>query len=155
MENQRHPHKRKMTPEEKRLRKEKLFYQRSSKIYFKMAGIFLFFLIIGIGAFAFMQLQGKRGAEVKVSVNNKEYGTYSLDKNQTVTIGEDDWENILIIKDGKASMAKADCPDKICVNHAAISKKGETIVCLPHKVVVEVVDGNGIQDGNQIDIISK
>ena len=74
--------------------------------------LILFFLIIGIGAFAFMQLQGKRGAEVKVSVNNKEYGTYSLDKNQTVTIGEDDWENILIIKDGKASMAKADCPDK-------------------------------------------
>lgn len=69
--------------------------------------LILFFLIIGIGAFAFMQLQGKRGAEVKVSVNNKEYGTYSLDKNQTVTIGEDDWENILIIKDGKASMAKA------------------------------------------------
>ena len=67
--------------------------------------LILFFLIIGIGAFAFMQLQGKRGAEVKVSVNNKEYGTYSLDKNQTVTIGEDDWENILIIKDGKASMA--------------------------------------------------
>ena len=117
--------------------------------------LILFFLIIGIGAFAFMQLQGKRGAEVKVSVNNKEYGTYSLDKNQTVTIGEDDWENILIIKDGKASMAKADCPDKICVNHAAISKKGETIVCLPHKVVVEVVDENGTQDGNQIDIISK
>ena len=91
--------------------------------------LILFFLIIGIGALAFMQLQGKRGAEVKVSVNNKEYGTYSLDK--------------------------TDCPDKICVNHAAISKKGETIVCLPHKVVVEVVDGNGIQDGNQIDIISK
>ena len=81
--------------------------------------LILFFLIIGIGAFAFMQLQGKSGAEVKVSVNNK------------------------------------DCPDKICVNHAAISKKGETIVCLPHKVVVEVVDENGTQDGNQIDIISK
>ena len=32
--------------------------------------LILFFLIIGIGAFAFMQLQGKRGAEVKVSVNN-------------------------------------------------------------------------------------
>ena len=40
--------------------------------------LILFFLIIGIGAFAFMQLQRKRGAEVKVSVNNKEYGTYSF-----------------------------------------------------------------------------
>ena len=117
--------------------------------------LILFFLIIGLGAFAFMQLQGKSGAEVKVCVNNKEYGTYSLDKDQTITIGEDNWENILVIKDGKASMTKADCPDKICVNHAAISKKGETIVCLPHKVVVEVIDTNATQDGNQIDIISK
>ena len=117
--------------------------------------LILFFLIIGLGAFTFMQLQGKSGAEVKVSVNNKEYGTYSLGKDQTITIGEDDWKNILVIKDGKASMTKADCPDKICVNHAAISKKGETIVCLPHKVVVEVIDENGTQNENQIDIISK
>ncbi len=117
--------------------------------------LILFFLIIGLSAFAFMQFQGKSGAEVKVSVNNKEYGTYSLGKDQTITIGEDDWENILVIKDGKARMTKADCPDKICVNHAAISKKGETIVCLPHKVVVEVIDENGTQNENQIDIISK
>lgn len=117
--------------------------------------LILFFLIIGLGAFTFMQFHGKSGAEIKVSVNNKEYGTYSLDRNQTITIAENDWENILVIKDGKASMTKADCPDKICVNHAAISKKGETIVCLPHKVVVEVIDTNAMRDGNQIDIISK
>ncbi len=117
--------------------------------------LILFFLIIGLGAFAFMQFQGKSGAEVRVSVNNKEYGTYSLDKDQTITIGEDDWKNILVIKDGKASMTKADCPDKICVNHAAISKKGETIVCLPHKVVVEVINEGKVKKNEQIDIISK
>ena len=118
--------------------------------------LILFFLIIGLAAFIFMQLQGKSGAEVKVSVNNKEYGIYSLDKDQTITIGEDDWQNVLVIKDGKANMTKADCPDKICVNHAAISKKGETIVCLPHKVVVEVINEAGLQKNeNQIDIISK
>lgn len=118
--------------------------------------LILFFLVIGLGAFAFMQLQGKNGAEVRVSVNNKEYGTYSLDKDQTITIGEDTWENILVIKDGKANMTKADCPDKICVNHAAISKKGETIVCLPHKVVVEIINEAGVQKKeDQIDIISK
>lgn len=117
--------------------------------------LILFFLIIGLGAFTFMQFQGKSGAEVRVSVNNKEYGTYSLDKDQTITIGEDDWENILVIKDGRASMTKADCPDKICVNHAAISKKGETIVCLPHKVVVEVINEGKVKKNEQIDIISK
>ena len=58
-------------------------------------------------------------------------------------------------RNGLDSTKKSYKNDKICVNHAAISKKGETIVCLPHKVVVEVVDKNGTQDGNQIDIISK
>lgn len=117
--------------------------------------LILFFLIIGLGTLVYIQFHGKSGAEVKVSVNNKEYGVYSLDKDQTITIGEDDWENILVIKDGKVNMTKADCPDKICVNHAAISKKGETIVCLPHKVVVEVINQGKTQSGDQIDIISK
>lgn len=102
-----------------------------------------------------MKFHGKTGAEVRVSVNNREYGVYSLDKNQTITIGEEDWKNILEIKNGRASMIKADCPDKVCVNHASISRKGETIVCLPHKVVVEVIDSDGTQTKDQIDIISK
>ena len=117
--------------------------------------LILFFLIIAFTALAFMKFHGKTGAEVRVSVNNREYGVYSLDKNQTITIGEEDWENILEIKNGRASMIKADCPDKVCVNHAPISKKGETIVCLPHKVVVEVIDTDATQTKDQIDIISK
>ena len=117
--------------------------------------LILFFLIIGLGTFSFMQLHGKSGALIKVRVNNKEYGTYSLDKDQTVHIREENWENIIEIKNGKASMVKADCPDKICVNHAVISKKGETIVCLPHKVVIEVIDQDGMKKEDSIDIISK
>ena len=36
-------------------------------------------------------------------------------------------------------MKDANCPDKICEGHNKISYKGETIVCLPHKVVIEIV----------------
>ena len=46
MENQRRQRKREMTPEERQIRKQKLFYHRSSKIYIKMAGIFLVFLLL-------------------------------------------------------------------------------------------------------------
>ncbi len=127
----------------------------TKKSYKNDVFLILFFLIIGLVTFSFMQLHGKSGALVRVRVNNKEFGSYSLNKNQTIRIREDDWENILEIKNGKASMVKADCPDKICVNHAAISKKGETIVCLPHKVVIEVIDQDGIKKEDSIDIISK
>lgn len=47
---------------------------------------------------------------------------------------------ILVISDGKADMESADCPNQICVHHSAISHTGETIVCLPNRVVIEVVE---------------
>ena len=42
------------------------------------------------------------------------------------------------IKDGEADMISADCPDKLCVHQKAISKDGESIICLPNQVVVEI-----------------
>ena len=47
---------------------------------------------------------------------------------------------ILVISDGKADMESADCPNQICVHHGAISHTGETIVCLPNRVVIEVIE---------------
>jgi hypothetical protein len=35
----------------------------------------------------------------------------------------------------------ADCPDKLCVSHREIFREGESIVCLPHRVVVTVTKG--------------
>ncbi len=49
--------------------------------------------------------------------------------------------NIVKIEDGTVTVSEASCPDKICVNHRPISKTGETIVCLPNKLVVEIVGG--------------
>ena len=41
-------------------------------------------------------------------------------------------------KDGSVTVQDADCPDKICEKHRAINRTGETIICLPHKLVVEI-----------------
>ena len=46
--------------------------------------------------------------------------------------------NVLQIKNGKADMVSADCPDQLCVNQKAISKNKESIICLPNKIIVEV-----------------
>lgn len=42
------------------------------------------------------------------------------------------------IKDGYADCTEADCRDGLCVNQKKISKVNETIVCLPHKVIIEI-----------------
>lgn len=47
--------------------------------------------------------------------------------------------NLLIIADGEVRMAAADCRDQICVQHRPVSDAGESIICLPHRLVVEIM----------------
>lgn len=87
-------------------------------------------------------LKGKHGGQIVVTVGGEVYGSYTLDRAQEIPIVIDGvTTNLLIIKDGKADMLEANCPDGLCVQQAKISKNNEMIVCLPNKVVVQVVDG--------------
>lgn len=91
------------------------------------------------------------GDTVVVEVDGKVFGTYALSVDRTVEIrtGDGDEElNLLVIKDGKAYVETATCPDGICAAHRPISRQGESIVCLPHKVVITVKSSGG--DGPDI-----
>ena len=109
--------------------------------------LLIIFAAAVIGYFVFQKLQSTPGAQVKVTVDGTVYGTYDLyttgEKAKKIQIknAEGTVTNTLVIENGKADMISADCPDKLCVNQHAISSNGETIVCLPNKVVVEVEDG--------------
>ncbi len=84
----------------------------------------------------------KEGKKVIVSVGGIEAGTFDLDKDDEFEIeGDNGIIDKLVIKDGKANMVEAGCPDKVCVNMPEISEVGDTIVCLPGKIVVEITDG--------------
>ncbi|MCI8293630.1 MAG: NusG domain II-containing protein [Hespellia sp.] len=95
-------------------------------------------LIAGIWFLARMFLSDTHSGMVTVTVNGEEFGTYSLEKEQTIDIHG---TNQLVIQDGCADMVSANCPDQICVHQHAISRRGESIVCLPNKVVVTVDSG--------------
>lgn len=58
-------------------------------------------------------------------------------------------ENIIEIEDGEVKIIDADCHDKICVKSHAISKPGESLICLPHKVVVRII-GEGKQETDEV-----
>lgn len=92
-------------------------------------------------------------AFVRVTVDGKVYGTYPLSKDDTIEIKNVDGDvtNTLVIKDGVADVTAADCPDHLCVKQKAISKEGESIICLPNKVVVTVKSNTK----SDIDSISK
>lgn len=47
-------------------------------------------------------------------------------------------ENLLVIEGGSVRLADADCPDRLCVRQGAVSRSGESIICLPHKLVITI-----------------
>ncbi len=91
------------------------------------------------------------GSFAVIKIDGKETGRYPLSVDTEVIIETgDDGRNTLVIEDNKAFMKDANCPDKICEGHSKISYKGETIVCLPHKVVIEIVTEDS---ENELDVV--
>lgn len=62
----------------------------------------------------------------------------SQDVEKEILLENDRFYNIVQVKDHRAYVTDANCPDKLCVHQSGISRDGETIVCLPHKLVIAV-----------------
>ena len=108
--------------------------------------------VVVIAGLAFFLLR-EEGDTVIVTVDGKPYGTYPLSENRTVDIRTGDGGgqlNRLVIRDGKAFVETATCPDGICAAHKPVSRDGESIVCLPHKVVITV---RGTEQGSEPDVV--
>ena len=103
--------------------------------------IFITLLLVAaaVGMFYLFVLR-EGGDTVRVTVDGELFGVYPLSENIAEDIHTDgEGLNRLVIEDGKAKIVSATCPDGICVAHSPIYRNGESIVCLPNKVVVTVV----------------
>ena len=97
----------------------------------------------------------KTGNNIRITIDGKEYGVYSLNEDRVIDIDGEFGHNQVVIQDGEAYMKEADCPDHYCMEYKAISRKNETIICLPHKIVVEVISYDWDENESQIDVISQ
>ncbi len=113
--------------------------------------LILAILIIFLVPLAIFLFGGEEGAYAEVLIDGKSAVVYSLSENITVDIDtEKGGRNILEIKENSAKIIFANCPDGICSKHRKINKTNETIVCLPHKVVVKIISKN-----NGVDITAR
>ena len=98
-------------------------------------------ITLAVLVFFIISLTSPKGGFVEVKREGKIIGEYPLDRDIEVKIEDELGYNLLVIKDGKAYITEADCPDKLCVNQGDAEKNGETIVCLPNKTVITVRSG--------------
>ncbi len=80
------------------------------------------------------------GKFVSVEQRGNLIGTYPLNEDKEIEIEHrGQVVNKIIIEDGYCYMENAECPDHLCIKQGKIEKIGQTIVCLPNKVVVTVI----------------
>ena len=107
--------------------------------------LILLLLLITLGLFVFQAFRGERGSLVVVRQDGRILYELSLEENRTgenaLRLESGDGYNLLVIEARKAFIREADCPDKLCVKQRAIFRQGESLICLPHRLVVTVENG--------------
>lgn len=116
----------------------------------KKADILLgIFLVLLCGSSLFLlHLADGSGTLVTVTAGGAPYGTYDLAKDQTIEIDQEDKDhhNIIRIEKGAVFMTESNCANQLCVQQGKIRRTNQTIVCLPHKVVVTISGGSSGMD---------
>ena len=106
-------------------------------------------LAVGIPMSVLSLTAGSGGDKVKISTDGQVYGIYPLNEDCEIDVTEDGHTNHITIKDGQVSMSYSTCRNQVCVNTGAISQTKDAIVCLPNRVVVEIISSEKEKGGNK------
>ena len=138
------------------------------KQFIRKADIILFIALVAVGLAASAILtmshaDAGSGAKVIIESDGSLYARYPLSEDRVVVVPapkqrsvdapsadsdapaseQYDYYNVVEIKDGKVSVTEASCKNQVCVRHGSISKAGESIVCLPNRLVVSIENSEG------------
>lgn len=118
--------------------------------------LILMILLISLSSFLYINRYAFSDREmyVSVQVNGVEIKKIILDSQlvgHTIPVQTEYGYNLIELGDGKVRVIEADCPDKIDVKQGYISRIGETIVCLPNRMVIEI---KGSPSEDEIDIMN-
>lgn len=90
--------------------------------------------------------------QLQILIDGKLTQTHDLcDELKTITL---DTGNVVVIENGEAYMKEASCPDGLCMKQGHISKAGESIICLPHKVVLRIISNSSV-DESGLDVMPR
>ncbi len=95
-------------------------------------------LVLFIALSIIFLMPKNKGNLAVVKLDGKETARYPLSENIETDIISDGI-NRLVIEDGKAYISYADCKTQVCVKSGKIQNVGETIVCLPHSLIIEII----------------
>ncbi len=112
----------------------------------KKRDLIIIFVILAAAGMVYLIVGGadtQSGAVAVVSVSGEERDLLDLSVDGQYQYTNAGGSNTVIVSDGTVRVSKSDCHDKYCVKQGSISKQGESIVCLPHRLVIEIRSSAG------------
>ncbi len=98
-------------------------------------------LLVLVGLTIYFALAPRDGAFAEIYVDGKLYKRVSLSNDTTIQL-----EHLTVeVANGKVRVIDADCPDKICEKRGTIGKVGQSVVCLPNRVVVKITGKSEVE----------
>ena len=120
--------------------------QKHDTQIFSKADLILFIILTltGIAATVWIYFPKNRAAtHLEVRQNGSIIMTLPLDTDTEQTIsGKNGGTNTFQISGQTATMLEADCGDHTCISTGKISHAGESIVCLPHRLVLQITSSD-------------
>lgn len=105
-------------------------------------------LVLALAVLPLLLLLQEESAPAKALVrqNGRLLRALPLDTDCTMAFTLEDGINVVEISDGTVRIIQADCPDGTCMRMGPICRTGETLVCLPHRLTVEITGADEAVD---------
>ena len=98
---------------------------------------------------------GEKGSLAVIEVNGREVRRVTLGSGQAArTITVNGWQgpSTFEVKDGRVRMVESACRDKICIGVGWIDSDGQSIICLPNRVVIRIT---GKRKSGKVDTVTE
>ena len=118
------------------------------KEYIRKADIILAIVLLVASFCSLILLRGNDVQDLKAVVYHEGKVIDSIDLSRSgeysMTYELYDTFNTVHYEDGAVWMEDADCPGKDCMQFGKISKAGQVIICAPHKLLIQITGGDGV-----------
>ncbi|MDF2886313.1 MAG: hypothetical protein K0R23_698 [Lacrimispora sp.] len=105
--------------------------------------VILIVIIIAISCVLLLVNQivfSKPARYLEITVDGVVVETLDLNRDTEILVnGYHGGTNRIVIESGKVHVSDATCPDKICIHQGTIEQTGESIVCLPNRMIAQII----------------
>ncbi len=115
---------------------------RAFKETLKVGDIFIILLTLVVTILLFINfyVSSGRGVYLKV-VSLESTNLYPLNEDRRIEVEGPIGKTEIIINGGEAWINNSPCREKICIKMGKIKRPGQQAVCVPNRVLIEVVGG--------------